>query len=282
MKKILALFIICSLCIGLNAQEFRAYGSKSVGMGGVGVASARDAYSGYYNPALIGGSDYYVDVVILGTDISASEGGFTNSVQKIQDLDLYKVLGSIKDSIPNLTINANTVTFSGQFKDYETLNKGIGVVNDMSKQQLLVVSSPHASVQIARTMAVGLYGEVSTSGAITSNPDADTFIVENSGIDAQKANLGAQIPQALDDEIEKYRYLKINKNTGNYERATKEEYEKNSFVNAMIGKDPSIQAKVAITGIFDIPVSYATSYNLFNLQNDFRIGGSLKGIFITQ
>jgi len=292
MKKIITLIAICGLCVSANAQEFRAYGSKSLGMGGAGVASVRGAYSGYYNPALIVASDYYTDVT-FGATSQASEGGFTNSAQKIKDLNLYKVLGGLKDQLPTLTTTfditngAVKVDIQGGVKkdDLKTINDGIGIVNGMGKQQLLVAVSPYTSVQVARAIAVGLYGEIATSGTLTTNANADTLIIENTKFDPASRLVNIQ-NQAFKDkaekELNKYKYLKIDKNTGKYTFSSKEEYEKSSFINAMIGKNPSIQAKVAITAIFDIPVSYATKYNLFDSRNDIRVGGSLKAIIVAQ
>jgi len=291
--KLLALLAICGLCISANAQEFRVYGSKSLGMGTAGVASAKNSYLGYLNPALIVDNNYANMVLIGGVGGGVSEGGFANSVQRIKVLDLYKILEGIKNNIPDVKVVATStspyvsIKLDGKLKDYQKLNEGIDIVSKMGNQQLLTVIAPHASWHITKNMVVGLYGEITTSGELTTNLDANMLIIKNDGLDIDaKISALTLLNQRQKDEakqiLAKYKYLKINTNSGEFEISNKQEFEKKSFVNAMIGENPNIQAKISITKIFSVPISYATNYHLFNLPNDIKVGGSLKSIFIIQ
>jgi hypothetical protein len=133
-----------------------------------------------------------------------------------------------------------------------------------------------------------VYGEVVAGTSLISNANANELILENTALKESDISLllGAlptdDLKAKLSKEIQsKYKFLKLDRN-GNYGFSNEDEYDEKSIIGALVGEKADIKAKVALTTIYEVPLSYASAWKPFESRNDLSIGGNFKYIYVSQ
>lgn len=223
--------------------EFQPIGSRSISMGGAGVASARGPYAVYYNPALLTRSRHTTEVGI-GAGIGIRERNMVDSADRIAELDLddtFDALEAFEDS-------GSTVLPPGLLSDIRVINQELVNLSGENGLQLM----PSISVGVnAAGFGFGLYGVSEATAYAVIQPDYLDFIVW--------------------DEDEN-RYYSYDTETGAYGEVSITEYEASSLQYAIDNGLTYLQ----LTGVAyaEIPVGYGHAFDTD--IGIFSVGGSLK------
>lgn len=246
-KITLSLTAILSLTT-LEAYDMNSVGYKATGMGGAGVASSRGSLATYYNPALIGVSDYTAEFS-LNLGVGLRDNKLLTNIDKLSNLELTDTLGRIID-------NAGLDGQNSE-KDRDNIKESQTVLNSIPEGNGLQIA-PQVSftMQISKYFAIGAY--------------ASSDIRANMVIDKDKLQLIIKDP---DEDNLYYAYYPdqdqyINKGI------TKETYEAKSLEYALDNNDTYLQTSAL--SLAEIPLSFA--YPIKTKNGTFSLGISAKAM----
>jgi hypothetical protein len=153
-KKIsLSAIAILSLT-SLNAYEMKPMGFKATGLGGAGVASSRGSMATYYNPALLGMSDYTAEVSI-NAGIGIRENKLVDTVDRLNNLDLTNSI----DVAKKITSTSYQAATDAQKKALDNIEQSIEIINKIpTANGLQLLPSISFAGQFSRYFGIGVYG----------------------------------------------------------------------------------------------------------------------------
>lgn len=153
-KKIsLSAMAILSLT-SLNAYEMKPMGFKATGLGGAGVASSRGSIATYYNPALLGMSDYTTEIS-LNAGIGIRENKLVDTIDQLNGLNLSESIKNIGDL---QTTNYQLMT-QEQKDAFDNVEKSIAIINRIpAANGLQILPSLSLAGQFSRYFGIGVYG----------------------------------------------------------------------------------------------------------------------------
>lgn len=164
MKKILISAIAALSISSLNAYELKPVGFKAVGMGGAGVASSRGSLATYYNPALLGISDYTSEFS-LNIGVGIRENKLLDTADQLNKLNFSEDL----DEISSTNYESASDTQKEVFKDME---KAIEILNKVPEGNGLEFSpSVSLATQISQYMGIGIYGSAQVRASLDLNKE---------------------------------------------------------------------------------------------------------------
>ncbi|MEA2018779.1 MAG: conjugal transfer protein TraF [Campylobacterota bacterium] len=226
-KKIsLSIATILSLgAVNLSAYEMKPVGFKAVGMGGAGVASNRGSLATYYNPALIGISDYTSEIS-LNIGVGIRENGLIDTMDQLNNLELTDSLETVAGNAPTTGLNGDA---SSNIADaIDVLNR---IPNGNGLQLLPSVS---LSGQFSNYFAIGAYASADVRAKMV--------------IDKNKLNLIVY----HEDTNNYYTYDPV---ADSYSGSTQASYEDKSLEYAIDNGDTYLN--VSAMTIAEVPVSFA-------------------------
>ncbi len=163
-KKITLSFITILGLSSLHAYEMKPMGFKATGMGGTGVASSRGSMATYYNPALLGMSDYTSEIS-LNAGIGIRENKLVDAADQINKLELSDSLSVLEDvnltSIgTSIALNSDNLT-ADQLKAVDNIEKSINIIKLIpAANGLQLLPSFSLSGQFSRYFAIGAYANI--------------------------------------------------------------------------------------------------------------------------
>lgn len=89
--------VFCS--VSAAAMEFHHIGYEAISMGGAGVASSRNTYAAYYNPALLPEHKHTVNVSFSAM-YGLREVDFVEHIDNLADIDISKLIDDVSASYP--------------------------------------------------------------------------------------------------------------------------------------------------------------------------------------
>ena len=235
-KKIsLSAIAILSLT-SLNAYEMKPMGFKAIGLGGAGVASSRGSMATYYNPALLGMSDYTSEVSI-NVGMGIRENKLVDTVDQLNNLDLTNAIDRIAKNAPT----SGTNTASG---DAKNINNALELLNKIpAGNGLQLIPSLSLTTQFSRYFGVGIYGSADIRAKMVIDTTKLDIIVKD-----EKTNS----------------YFQYNPVTDTYSPSTEGSYKSNSLQYALQGstKDvvdghESTYLNISTMIQTEVPVSFA-------------------------
>jgi len=245
---LVAVFGACSL----NAYEMKPIGFKSTGMGGAGVATARGSLATYYNPALIGFSDYTAEFS-LNAGIGIREHRLIDTVDKLDSLDLSGTLDRIADNAPNSGTNTDS--------DRENIQTAIETLNKIPTANGLQLSPTVSfAAQISKYFAIGAY--------------ASTELRANMVIDKDKLSL-------IVKDVNSYYQYDPTQDT--YINSSENSYKTKSLQYAIEGEDgvegdSTTYLNVSAITMAELPVSFA--YTIPQDRGTWSLGATIKAMSV--
>lgn len=248
-KKIALSFSVISALSVLNAYEMKPLGYKAVGMGGAGVASSRGSFATYYNPALLGFSDYTTQIS-LDVGVSIRENKLMDTVDELNELKLTEAIDEIADNAPASGTNGES---SKNIADaLEVLNK---VPNGNGLQ---LTPSVSLSGQFSRYFGFGIFAQTELRAKMVIDKDRLNLIIKDA------------------DTNQYFSYDPVN---DAYNPSTEASYKAKSLQYALEGDttvtgDETTYLSVNALSVVEVPLSFA--YPLETTNGRASIGLSVK------
>lgn len=154
--------------LGLQAQSFAPIGYKASSMGGAGVASSKNAFASYYNPALLAKPDNNVEIAV-GAGLGFVDNGAVESVNKLSDAGFFDLIDKANTNVLSLTPS-----------DISTLANSRDIIIDMDGKGGQVSPNAYFSTQVD-SFSVGIFGSAElTAGAVVDQAH-NRLIINNGG-----------------------------------------------------------------------------------------------------
>lgn len=247
--------LLCAvLCCALSAwaYEFQPLGFESIGMGGAGVASAKGAMAGYYNPALLAKSPHTTEFT-LGAGVGARELNLGDNLDRLSQNDPY---GALQRVAANAPINGSNAA-----ADRAALTDTQAILVKMGTERNVLSVAPSAALGVqVKNIGVGAYLTGDAGAQMIVDPTRTALIVRRTvgGVDAYFAynpTLDTYTPG-------------IDANT----------YNTTSLEAALTGPNPTTYLKLDGLAIAEVPLSYARRLPLFGPLGSIAVGVSVKGM----
>ena len=235
---------LASVGMSAHATEFQSIGFESLSMGGAGVASARGALAGYYNPALLTQRRFDTEMA-LGAGAGYREYNLADNIDTLSDLDLSGALDRIAGNATPLGVGGNSAADRNAVMSAQAVLRGMsGGRNGAS-----VMPQGQFSVQ-AGDYGLGLFlsGEVAGTAAIDAN--RLNLIVAGTGAFAG-------------------RYFQYDPGTDTYFETTAADYQASSLEYALDSGLTHMRVQGLV--IYELPFSYGVK-----VSDNLGVGVSLK------
>jgi hypothetical protein len=251
--KVRSLFLLGIACLALGAwaAEFQPVGFESISMGGAGVAFARGALAGYYNPALLANSNNLYDGVI-SFGMGAREYNLSDSIDQLA-----------KDDIGTTLANINAKASAGQppsaadlakFKDIKA------VLTKMGNQDNTLALMPGGVVAAqVSNIGIGVYGT------------SDSAVV--GVVDPARTDLILKYVSGATTYYAKYDVTQVNPTPT---LTTQADYEAHSLEYAISTGKTRMDVKGL--AIVEVPISYARRLPIKKLPGTLALGVSAKAM----
>lgn len=246
MKKYQLAIAAAVASVGLSAQaaEFQSIGFESMSMGGAGVASARGALAGYYNPALLTQRRFDTEIA-FGAGAGYREYNLADNIDTLSDLDLSGALDRIAGNATPVGTGGNTAA------DRNAITGAQDVLRGMSggRNGASVMPQAQFSVQ-AGDYGLGLFlsGEVAGSAAV----DADHLNLIVAGTGALAG-----------------RYFQYDPGTDTYSETTAADYQASSLEYALDSGLTHMRVQGLV--VYELPLSYGVK-----IGDNLGVGASVK------
>jgi len=174
-KKIsLSAIAILSLT-SLNAYEMKPVGFKATGLGGAGVASSRGSMATYYNPALLGMSDYTAEVS-LNLGVGVRENKLMNAVDQLNNLKLTDSIDAVKD----IKSSSYATSSAEQQAALDNIEESIDILNKIPVANgLQVLPSVSLNGQFSKYFGIGVYGNADIRANMVIDKDRLGIILKD-------------------------------------------------------------------------------------------------------
>jgi hypothetical protein len=237
----------------LSAMEFQSIGHQSMSMGGAGVAAARGAMAGYYNPALLTSTKSNGELA-LGVGAGIRENNVAEQLDGLSNIEMEETLDNIAEHIASaIQINPHTLQGNNHTEDKENIKEAQRLLRSIgTKNGLSVMPAAYLSGKI-NDFGLGVYGtgEVSVSAHVDVN----------------------RLALSVEDPNNKGKFYTYNPDNDQYSEISQEEYNSNSLEAAIQeGGTTYVNGKGLI--LVEVPLSYAKRYELD--QGELNVGGSIK------
>ncbi|MEA3384001.1 MAG: conjugal transfer protein TraF [Campylobacterota bacterium] len=253
--KKLSLSMVAALSItSLNAYEMKSMGYKATGLGGAGVASSRGSLATYYNPALLGISDYTTEIS-LNVGAAVRENGLIEAVDDLNELGLTDSLDAIEDIT---STNYESMT-SSQKSAFDKVESAIDILNRIPNSNGVEVSpSVSLATQISRYFGIGVY----SSAEIRVNMNF-----------AQDDNGNKKLGLIFDTDAGYIEYT-----NGTIKESDQTSYDTLSLQGGIDNNLTTINVNTMITA--EVPLSFAVPFEMRNGTLSFGITGKAMAVEI--
>jgi len=235
----------------LYSQDFKAHGSKAIAMGGVGVASSRDVFATYYNPALLAKTKSGVDVNI-NFEVGMQEDGLIRHINALNDYEIKDTLDRIGDNAPD---EDGKNAKSNTQEDRDNLTKIQNRLKQINTNDNVAVDSSTDLLFRIDSYAFGLMMSATSLSNIVVDKQRTALITE---VEADDSMYYAEYDQSIDT------YIVHN---------SSDIYEEESLEYAIDEEKTYISEKVLM--ISSIPLSYGHDFHFKNI-GELDVGATLK------
>jgi len=224
------------------AMEFHPIGYEAISMGGAGVASSRNSFSAYYNPALLPEHKNGFNVS-LSLNYGYREVNLSDHVDNLADINIKKLIEDVASSYPNGSAPASVA------QSVATIKTELRALSDQNGLQMMP--------SIVLGIQVGNFG---FGGYLVSEASAGGIV------DANHLDL-------IYEEEVTGTYIEYNEVTNAYSMTNAGEYQARSIEYAI---DNGL-TYINIDGLayVEIPISYGhrftTEFGNFNVGASFKI-----------
>jgi len=236
-----ALLIIVCCGAPVMATEFHSIGYDAISMGGAGVASSRNSYSAYYNPALLPEHEHGVNIS-FSANYGYREVNLSKHIDRLADINIRTLIEDVAASYPSGSAPASVV-------------QSVGII----KTELRALSDQNG-LQMMPGIAIGVQvGNFGFGGYMVSEASASGIIDKN------------RLDLIYEEEITG-NYIEFNEVTNTYSMTNAGEYQARSIEYAINNE----LTYVNIDGLAYVEIPIAYGHRFTTDLGNINIGGSFK------